>query len=76
MAKQEQLELARRRSRRDAQLVKDLPQEFIDFMERNFGYVSTTSEDTGFKAGVAYGRFTVYSELMALRIMDVGDIDV
>ena len=45
-------------------------------MEQMFGYVAMTGADTGFKAGMAYGRFTVYSELMALRTMDVGEIDV
>ena len=76
MVKQQQLEEARRRSRRDAQTVKDLPENFIEMLERKFGYMSVGVEDTGFKAGMAYGRFTVYSELMAMRHMDVGDVDV
>ena len=76
MAKQEQVRRARQRLLRDVQLVKDLPEAFIEFMERNFGYVSMTEQDTGFKAGMAYGRFTVYSELVALRNKDVGEIDV
>ena len=73
----EQVRQARKRSLRDAQLAKDLSEEFIEMMEQKFGFVAMTADaDTGFKAGMAYGRFTVYSELMALRTMDVGEIDV
>ena len=77
MAKQEEAQRqVRQRLLRDAQFVKDLPEEFIEMLERRYGFVSIGGADTSFKAGMEYGRFTVYSELMALRNRDVGEIDV